>query len=426
MQAAARSLLDDEDRLGHCYRTVIRRDDGVKVWRRPTTSTYYRGLRVCGMVWACPVCAAKVAERRRAELVQAMDAHKAAGGSVLLMTLTVPHTREDEPFSLLSRLLKAYTAFGGGKRAWKSLLPGVVGSVRALEVTHGQANGWHPHLHVLVFLAGEVDPATWTPVLLDQWAKVTKRHKLGEVNAHGLRLDDGSKAADYASKWGLEDEMTKAHLKQARKNGSRTPWALLADYAAGDKRAGQLFIEFFSAFRGKHQLGWSRGLRAHFGLGVEKTDEQLAAERVEAEDLLVASISLWDWSLIRKHNLRGHVLELLRAGTWETVDMLLSHYRPPKRDAREATHHHQEEETGARRAQERGKDDEQGTAAETGQERQEVGDGRRVVGGQAAGKRPGGDRGPGPDRHPGLRPGRTGPGDPDGRADGHAARACGV
>lgn len=322
MQAAARPLLDHA-RLRQCYRVPV---DEVRVWRRPTTATYYRGLRVCGMVWACPVCAAKIAERRRAELVQAMEAHKAAGGTVLLITLTVPHSREDEPFALLDRLLKAFRSFTSGKRAWSALLPGYVGSVRALEVTHGEVNGWHPHLHVLAFLEGEVDPAEWTPVLLAQWATVTARHGLGQVNEHGLRLDDGSKAAQYASKWGLEDELTKAHLKQARKNGNRTPWALLADYAAGDKRAGALFREFFGAFKGKSQLHWSRGLKKRFGIG-EKSDEETAQERVEAADVMAARLSLEDWKLIRRHELRGVVLELLRVADRAAVDLLLDNYR---------------------------------------------------------------------------------------------------
>lgn len=323
MQTAARQLIAHR-RLNQCYRVPV---DEVRVWRRPTSATYYRGLRVCGMVWACPVCAAKIAERRRVELVTAMDAHKLAGGSVLMMTLTVPHTREDAAFSLLARLLKAYRAFSSGKRAWGVLLPGYVGSVRALEVTHGQANGWHPHLHVLVFLAGEVKPDDYTDVLLAQWAKVTKRHGLADVNAHGLRLDDGAQAARYASKWGLEDEMTKAHIKQGRKGGNRTPWALLADYTAGDKGAAHLFREFVTAFKGKSQLQWSRGLKARFSLDEDKTDEQLAAEKVDALDLLVARFTPEDWKLIRTHELRGQVLELLRSATWEAVDLLLSNYR---------------------------------------------------------------------------------------------------
>lgn len=331
MQTAARTILQ-HGRLQQCYRVAI---DQVRVWRRPTTSTYYRGLRVCGMVWACPVCAAKIAERKRVELIAAMEQHRAAGGSVLMLTLTVPHSREDEAFSLTDRLLKAFTAFGGGKRSWKALLPGVVGSVRALEVTHGLANGWHPHLHVLVFLEGDVDQEHYERVLLDQWAKVTKRHGLADVNEHGLRLDGAEKAGKYATKWGLEDEMTKAHLKQARKGGNRTPWALLADYTQGDKHAGHLFREFFEAFRSRHQLVWSRGLRARFGLGQEKTDEELAAEQVDAQDVLVARLSAEDWKTIRKNDLRGVVLELLRTASWEAVEMLLSHYRTAKeRDAR--------------------------------------------------------------------------------------------
>ena len=332
MQASARTILQHK-RLRQCYRVPT---SEVLIWKRATTATYYGGLRVCGMVWACPVCAAKVAERKRLELIAAMDQHRATGGAVLMLTLTVPHSREDEAFSLTDRLLKAFTAFGGGKRSWKALLPGVVGSVRALEVTHGLANGWHPHLHVLAFLEGDVDREHYERVLLDQWAKVTKRHGLADVNEHGLRLDGAEKAGKYATKWGLEDEMTKAHLKQARKGGNRTPWALLADYTQGDKHAGHLFREFFRAFQSRHQLVWSRGLRARFGLGQERTDEQLAAEKVEAADKVFAGLSPEDWKLIRKNDLQGVVLEVARvSGTREAVDLLLSHYRPAKeRDAR--------------------------------------------------------------------------------------------
>ncbi|HEI9846931.1 TPA: hypothetical protein SLN72_003958, partial [Morganella morganii] len=33
---------------------------------------FFSGLQVCASVWACPVCAAKISERRRAELVTAV------------------------------------------------------------------------------------------------------------------------------------------------------------------------------------------------------------------------------------------------------------------------------------------------------------------------------------------------------------------
>lgn len=333
MQAAARQLLP-ESRLRICYRHRQKTSDFVRVYRRgeaEKASTYYRGLQVCGSVWTCPVCSAKVIERKRKELIAAMTAHRAAGGGVMLLTLTVPHTLEHRAFEVTDNLLAAFWKLGQGKTPWTGFVPGYVGSVRSLEVTHG-ANGWHPHLHVLVF-TGQPIPEAERLVIADQlfsrWASVTARVGFQPVHqVHGLRLDDGSKAGEYATKWGFAEELTKANVKQGRRQGSRTPWELLADYTVKqDRAAGALFVEFAHAFKGKSQLHWSRGLRDHFGLTVEKSDQDLAAETVEAEDLLVARISPASWSLIRRHELRGLVLELLRSSGWDAVLHLLDQYR---------------------------------------------------------------------------------------------------
>ena len=45
----------------------------------------------CANAWGCPVCAAIISEHRKNEVKEAMDWWKAQGGSVLLLTLTVPH-----------------------------------------------------------------------------------------------------------------------------------------------------------------------------------------------------------------------------------------------------------------------------------------------------------------------------------------------
>ena len=339
LQAAARDLLPDS-RLRVCYRHRQKQTDFVRVYRRgeaKAVSTYYGGLQVCGSVWCCPVCAAKITEKKRKRLVLGLTRHRATGGGVMLLTLTVPHSRSDASWALVDGLLEAFRRFGQGKRAWSSLVPGYVGSVRALEVTHG-ANGWHPHLHVLVFTdAGLLDAerAELADVLFGRWAAVTKRAGLGDVHPdHGLRLDDGSAAGSYVTKgWGFAEELTKANVKSGRREGSRSPWELLADYATGDQGAGKLFIEFASAFKGKSQLHWSRGLQKKLGLDDEKTDEQLANEVVEAEDVLAARIRPDDWKLIRRHELRGLVLEMLRGSDWSAVARLLDQFKGEKYEA---------------------------------------------------------------------------------------------
>ena len=45
----------------------------------------------CANAWGCPVCSAIISEHRKTEVKQAMDWWQGQGGSVLLLTLTVPH-----------------------------------------------------------------------------------------------------------------------------------------------------------------------------------------------------------------------------------------------------------------------------------------------------------------------------------------------
>jgi hypothetical protein len=163
----------------------------------------------------------------------------------------------------------------------------------------------------------------WQVRLYLSWAKACKAAGLGEPSyAHGLKLDDGSKAAKYVSKWGLEDEMTKGHTKKAI--SGETPFDFLRSYLADgeDKQAGALFKEFAQTFKGKRQLHWSKGLKKRFAIG-EKTDEQVASE-VEDTARLLGTITLEQWRDVLAANGRGTVLQLAASGGWESVEIYLS------------------------------------------------------------------------------------------------------
>jgi hypothetical protein len=210
--------------------------------------------------------------------------------------------------------------FWGGRSRAQGLIPGYVGQIRALEVTHGQ-NGWHPHLHVLLFACDPFLEAS--EALYSRWAALVEDSGLGTPNRHALTLQEGSEADKYVGKWGLAEELTKAHVKQARTRG-RTPWAILADHFGGDDQAGRLFRDFARAFKGSVQLRWSNKLRALLELGNERTDEEIAAT-VGAED------QFWDlaskqWSFIVRKNLRGQVLQIFREGGRDELEGLLQQH----------------------------------------------------------------------------------------------------
>ena len=330
LQAAARYILP-QSRTAKCLRLRAANQD-IQVWRSQEFGTAsYSGLQTCGSVWACPVCAAKIAERRRAELVGAMAAHKASGGLVNMLTLTTPHQRTDNLAELLAKQKKALAAFWAD-RSVKAVMQdmGTIGQVRALEVTHGrlspQNNGWHPHYHVLLFCGSGVDLARfdapqmkdWAVRLYLRWFACCERAGLGAPSfEHGLKLHDGSKAAAYASKWGLEDEMTKGHTKKAI-NGE-TPFDFLRAFLAdkSDKVAAALFREFALTFKGKRQLFWSPGLKARFAVE-DVTDEQLSNRLEERADYL-GSITLDQWRDVLAVEGRANVLACASSGGWPAV-----------------------------------------------------------------------------------------------------------
>ena len=108
LQSVARDILPTS-RTAKCLR-IRAYDKDVQVWKSKNHKTAsYAGLQTCGSVWVCPVCGAKVVERRRGEIQQAMAMHRACGGEVHLLTLTVPHTRFnalDDLLSVRGRLCK--------------------------------------------------------------------------------------------------------------------------------------------------------------------------------------------------------------------------------------------------------------------------------------------------------------------------------
>lgn len=316
LQSAAR-LIRRGFPVSRCLRWTVPNRHAEVMYARDHGKAFYAGLETCGSVWECPVCAAKISERRRAEVLAAMTAHKAAGGQVLLLTLTNPHHYGDDLRQLLdgqARALRGFWSTRAARRLLDSI--GCVGSIRALEVTDGTKrqsnNGWHPHYHILLFVRAGLDLARLRRDFFVLWSNGCHLAGMEPPSfQHGVSLEDGSFAEKYVSKWGLENEMTKGHIKQGKDKG-RTPFDLLRDYAQGDKQAGALFVEYANAFKGKRQLFWSRGLKAHFAIE-EATDQELA-EREEENAEQGCTLSREDWALVLSHDCRAEILEAYEIG----------------------------------------------------------------------------------------------------------------
>ena len=275
-----------------------------------TNKTHYSGLQSCGSVWTCPVCASKISERRRLEVSKGISQAHNMGWDSLLVTLTFPHSRTDNlkellrKQSLASRLFKERSTYKRMRKVY-----GIKGTIRALETTHSNANGWHPHLHELWFVERGFSIARLRQQLYKAWNNACIDAGLECPSlANGVDVRAGDFAADYVSKWGMDYEIAKAHVKKGKKGASRSPFQLLVDYEQGDMQAGALFREYAEAFKGKRQLVWSKGLKKLFGIE-QKSDKEVLDEQKE-KAISKITIHRADWSAVVRHNAQAYVLIL--------------------------------------------------------------------------------------------------------------------
>jgi len=329
LQDAARRLLPDH-RVRHCIRTLTNKEGYVGILKDSATGkAHYSGLQTCSSVWSCPICSAKISERRKLEVRQAIDTHISAGGGVEMVTLTVRHARMDVLSELMGKLRVA-TKKMREHRDYKHLreLFDVVGSIRALEVTHGNANGWHPHFHELWLFPQPLtvrQRAMLHRLLFAVWKTSSVAAGLpAPSRERGVHIQQAESAAEYVAKWGTEprweaaSEVTKANSKRGTGKG-RTPFDLLRSYAEGDARSGALFAEFSAAFKGYNQLRWTPGLKALFQIA-DQTDEEINQEEI-ATALRVSQVTRDQWRIILRqpYQARAVLLRLAETGGHEAV-----------------------------------------------------------------------------------------------------------
>ena len=308
MQSIAKDLLPNE-RVKICLRNIIANNVEVRNHLK-TNKAFYSGLMICGSVWICPVCAAKISEKRKNELYKATTAHKLEGGYLSMLTLTIRHKRTD----VLETLLKAFNSATSKMMTTKQYHEirqemGIIGRVKALEVTHGK-NGWHPHAHIVIFHENETDLKKMQKRMYKLWNSACKKFDLSTTESYGIDLQGADHVQAYLSKhgsWSIEQEMTKSHIKRGR-DSNMTPFDLLRDVLQNDDDySKELYKEYALAFKGKRQLHWSRGLKEHFSI-TDKTDEELAKEKVEQADIL-GLLTSHQWKEIIRSNQRAQLLD---------------------------------------------------------------------------------------------------------------------
>lgn len=160
--------------------------------------------------------------------------------------------------------------------------------------------------------------------------------KLGGIDeilpdfVHGVSVEplkEGAEAAArYLAKLGLE---LAGFSKEAAPEGPEgdqhyTSWQIAKLAARGNVQAIGRWREHAAAMKGARQLTWSRGLRRRCGLMKERTDAELADDRLQPGDLemMLGFVSGPDWDQLAKEQRQGLLAKLIDSYEKGTLDRL--------------------------------------------------------------------------------------------------------
>lgn len=304
------------------------------VIREGKNGAYVAGVTTCGSIWACPVCAGKIAEARRQEVEHVLDGHATTGGHQFMVSFTMSHAATDLCSTLKTRVMGAWKRVLQDKRVRALKIAFNIHWLRNLEVTLGR-NGWHPHIHAIFCTRAlsDLEASQLHRCLRSAWiravevASLAKWPSYRDAVRHAVdfqRAYKASQAGNYVAKWGVDSEIARAVTKVSKKGG-RTPWSLLLDSANGDKGAGYRFREYAAAFKGARHIAYSRDFRSKFIVDCpELTDEQIAAQKLPFNgDTVHLIVPRPIWKDLTRRGLVATLLDATEArGTQGAVDFL--------------------------------------------------------------------------------------------------------
>lgn len=298
--------------------------------------SFYTGVIQCGRVFTCPVCAAKVQERRRIEISKAFDwAYNVIGKKVILVTFTFPHQKTDDLRELLLMQREAYRRLRSGK-AWDKNKKriGFEGLIRSLEITYSFKNGFHPHTHEAWIVDKSVNVEVLREWIAGQWLSKCKKvglvkegyEKEADFLNHSVQITDNASNSDYMAKmddskhWGADRELAKSNVKQAKGKGIH-PYEFLNNSINGDTKSARLFLKYADATRGCRQIFWTPKLKGRVGVD-ELTDEEIAQQTEDKADVL-GKLSKEEWNVVVKENAQSFVLDLAETSGFHGVKFWL-------------------------------------------------------------------------------------------------------
>ena len=126
--------------------------------------------------------------------------------NIELLTFTFPHSINQSLEVNLKKLSQARQHFWRSAIAKKFRNAGYIGRIDSFEITHG-SNGWHPHVHAIVFSNQKTKASHFKDQLLKQWIKSLYKFELANsLELKGIEHRTYVQVATHPRSYAIADE----------------------------------------------------------------------------------------------------------------------------------------------------------------------------------------------------------------------------
>lgn len=264
-----------EHRTRFCLATRIdaTQDVGITLNNNPDKShAGFTNLQTCRSICSCPVCAERLMLEHAQDVKKALIWAENEGYLPVLVSLTASHHAGMNLADFKEQFKAAWRMFSN-HRTWREYKEkfGIEHWFANRECTREAItdNGWHYHMHQLLFIKKE---ATYDKSLPDDmqakftefWLKCLSAKGLNGSVDHACDVRAGSGVgAEYLTKIGVK-ETAKGDLEYeltGSSNKGKSIFTVLEEAMFGDIRAEYLYLEYVQAMQGENWITTSHGFR---------------------------------------------------------------------------------------------------------------------------------------------------------------------
>ena len=227
--------------------------DKVRLIKDKKNKIHKTGCVRCNLTWACSNCRQIALQEKRSQLRYVTQK---SNTDLIMLTLTMPHSRSDRLVEMMGTLKKAWNRFRNDRQMKRIQSQyGYDWGVSTIEVTHGK-NGFHPHFHVLFGLKDWQSSAleSVSKVIQEIWVRVCDAFRnnrtIATSNVFATRVTEvKDEFVEYVAKWSIYNEITDSSQIKKGKNGNKSISQLEIEATEEYERTGRISREKFLVLR---------------------------------------------------------------------------------------------------------------------------------------------------------------------------------